>query len=222
MDYFSSEIDGSQLDVVLIGIGGRKPWLELTGSIYESEIQLCVSSGLAGGLRADHATGDVLVADKVIASQRDICAFSDAGMVAAAVGLGAKKVSAFYTADHVVLKAVEKRELGAVGEAVEMESFEVMIEGGMFSEKTVAIRCISDSVDEDLPLDFNRVSNDSGEVSIARILGQVAGSPSSVPALVRFGQRSKAAAENLAEFLERYLVAIVKSYASEFDGARIS
>ena len=220
MDYFTSDLDGSTIDVLLIGMSGKKPWLEVPGEIYDSEIELCVSSGLAGGLRPEHLIGEILVADKVIAAQRDICAFSDTGMLDAAVALGAKKVSAFYTADHVVLNSTEKYELGSLAEAVEMESFEVLMEGGMFAAKTVALRAISDTVDEDLPLDFNRVTDDSGDVSITRILGQIAGSPQSVPALVRFGQRSRSAAESLANFLERYLVTIVKAHASESYGVR--
>ena len=220
MDYFTSEINGSRLDVFLIGVGGRKPWLEVTGAIYESEIQLCVASGLAGGLRPEHKLGEILVAEKVLAPPRDISAFSERSMVDVAVSAGAKKVWCFYTTDHVVLTSAEKRELGSFADAVEMESFDVLTEGGMFSEKTVAIRAISDTVDEDLPLDFNRVTDDAGDVSITRILGQSAVSPASIPALVRFGQRSKSAAEALASFLERYLVTIVTSHASEFDGAR--
>ena len=220
MDYFTSEINGSRIDVFLIGVGGRKPWLEVTGNIYESEIQLCVSSGLAGGLRPEHRIGEILVAEKVLAPPRDISAFSERAMVDAAVSAGAKKVWCFYTTDHVVLTSAEKRELGALADAVEMESFDVLTEGGMFAEKTVAIRAISDTVDEDLPLDFNRVTDDSGDVSITRILGQIAGSPTMVPALVRFARRSNSAAELLAGFLERYLLAIVTAHAAEFDGAR--
>ena len=222
MHYFTSDMDGSRIDVLLIGVSGKKPWLEVTGEIYDSEIQLCISSGLAGGLRAEHAIGEILVADKVIAPQRDICSFSDTAMLDAAVSVGAKKVSAFYTTDHVVLTSVEKKQLGQLADAVEMESFAVLTEGAMFAEKTVAIRAISDTVDEDLPLDFNRVTDVNGDVSVARILGQIAGAPTSVPALVRFGQRSKAAAESLAKFLERYLVDVVTASASKLDGVRIS
>ena len=45
----------------------------------------------------------------------------------------------------------------------------------------VAIRAISDLADEDLPLDMNEVFTDEGQVSIPRILGQVALHPQSIP-----------------------------------------
>ena len=222
MDYFCSEINGSRIDVLLTGVSGKKPWLDLTGSLYESEIQLCISSGLAGGLRDHQIIGDILVAEKVLAPPKDISAFSERSLIDAAVSQGAKKVATFYTTDHVVLTSAEKRQLGAFADAVEMESFAVLIEGGTFAEKIVAIRAISDTVDEDLPLDFNRVTDAGGEISITRILGQIAGSPTAVPALVRFGQRSRSAAEALAAFLERYLLSLVNAQAIEFDGARTS
>jgi adenosylhomocysteine nucleosidase len=220
MDYFTSAINSAHIDVLLTGIGGRKPWLEVAGAIYESEIQLCVSSGLAGGLRPEHQIGEVLVAEKVLAPTRNTSAASELAMVDAAVSAGAKKVACFYTADRVVLASAEKRELGEFADAVEMESFGVLIEGRRFAEKIVAVRAVSDTVDEDLPLDFNRVADDSGEISITRVLGQIALSPTSVPALVRFGQRSKSAAEGLANFLERYILSIVAAHATEVEGAR--
>jgi hypothetical protein len=86
-----------------------------------------------------------------------------------------------------------------------MESGEVLHEAAAFGAKAVAVRGISDSVEEDLPLDFNRVTTNLGDVSIKRVLGQMVKNPGAVPSLIRFGQQSRLAAERLAEFLDRYL-----------------
>jgi predicted trehalose synthase len=74
----------------------------------------------------------------------------------------------------------------------------------------VAIRAVSDGVGEDLPVDFNRVLTKQGDVSIPRILGEVLRSPQSLPALVRFGQQSRRAADALAKFLDNYLRILVQ------------
>ena len=208
VDYFSTQFGGAELDVFLTGIGGKSAWLEVATAIYDSEIDVCISSGLAGGLRPVHKIGEILVAEKVLAAERDLSAFSEPSLVESAVAMGAKR-ALFYTADHVVLTAAEKQKLGAFADAVEMESCGVLVEAGLFAAKTVAIRAISDTSEEDLPLDFNKVTNVSGDVSLARVLGEVVSAPSSIPALVRFGQRSRIAAQSLANYLERYLQALV-------------
>ena len=122
-----------------------------------------------------------------------------------AIESGGREVDSFYSADHVVISADEKRELGRTYDVVEMESGEVLHEAAGFGARVVAIRGISDSVEEDLPLNFNRVVNVSGEVSMPRVLGEVVKHPSAVPRLIRFGQQSRMAAERLGDFLDRYI-----------------
>jgi len=209
MDYHSTEISGAEVDVFLTGVGGKSGWLGAASAICGSEIDVCISSGFAGGLRPEHGIGQILVAEKVLSARRDIVASSESSLIACAVSAGAKRVPFFCTADRVVLHAAEKLELARFGDAVEMESFGVLKEAGMFAGRTVAVRAISDTADEDLPLDFNRVTNDTGDVSIKRVLGEVASAPGSIPALIRFAKRSKLAAESLANFLERFLAALV-------------
>ena len=215
MEYFTSDTGNGRIDVVLTGMGCKKPWLVLVNEIYETEIDLCVSTGLAGALRPEHHLGDILVARKVLAPPRDMTAFSEDSMVHGAVSLGAGSVEYFYTAERVITSAAEKRKLGDIADAVEMESFGVLMESGMFAEKAVAIRAISDEVDENLPLDFNHVATGHGEVSIGKVLSRAVASPASVPTLIRFGKRSRQAAESLADFLERFVSGVSAMAASE-------
>src|SRR6202041_2278330 len=96
--------------------------------------------------------------------------------------------------------------------AVEMESFEILLESAAYGIPAVAIRAISDTLDDDLPLDMNRIFTDEGQVSIPRVLGQVALHPTSVPDLVRLGQNSKTAAEALARFLDKYVTTVSQRF----------
>ena len=208
-DYFSTKIGDNEINVLLTGIGCRRAWLEAAKVLWNSDVDICISSGLAGGLRDAHRLGEILVAESVLASKWDKAIPCDPVLVDSAAATGAKKVKAFYTADHVVLRASDKRSLSVFADAVEMESAEVLLKGAAFGAKVAAIRSISDTVDEDLPLDFNKVAGDSGEVSMRRIVGSVASAPASIPALVRFGRQSRRAAESLAVFLEKYLQVMV-------------
>ena len=208
-DCFSTKIDDNEIDVLLTGIGCRRAWLEAIKVLWNGDVDICISSGLAGGLRDGHRLGEILVAENVLASKRDQAIQCNPVLVESAAATGAKKVKAFYTADHVILRSSDKRNLSVFADAVEMESGEILLEAAAFGAKVAAIRSISDTVDEDLPLDFNRVTDDSGDVSMKRILGEIVSAPSSIPALVRFGQQSKGAAESLAAFLEKYLQILV-------------
>jgi adenosylhomocysteine nucleosidase len=133
-------------------------------------------------------------------------------LLAFAAECGATLVGQFYSAERVVGRAEEKRYLGEHSDAVDMESFEILLESAAFGIPAIAIRAISDTVDDDLPLDMNRILTDEGQVSIPRVLGQVAMHPASVPDLVRLGRNSKTAAESLAQFLDKFVATLSQRF----------
>jgi len=191
-----------ELIVLLTGIGGRRAWAEATRVIWDGNVDVCISSGLAGALREEHRPGDVLAAKEVHATNRKKVIPSDLALLELASACGAKVADVFYSVDRVIGRSSEKSELGAKADAVEMESGDIMLEAVAFGAKVIAIRAISDAVEEDLPLDFNRVTSESGEVSIAKVLAQTAAHPGSIPALIRFARQSRNAAEKLATVLD--------------------
>jgi nucleoside phosphorylase len=199
---YSALIPDGELVVLLTGIGGRRAWAEATKVIWDGNVDICISSGLAGALQEQHRPGDVLAAREVHATNWKKVIPSDADLLELASACGAKLADAFYSADHVLVHSSEKSELSTKADAVEMESGEVMLEAVAFGAKVIAIRAISDAVEEDLPVDFNRVTSEAGEVSIAKIVAQAAAHPGSIPALIRFGRQSRNAAERLAIVLD--------------------
>jgi nucleoside phosphorylase len=206
MDCHFARIGDAEIKVLLTGIAAKRPWVEAARILWDAGIDTCISSGLAGSLKREHRPGDILAAESVYATQRKATIFCDHALVNAASVCGAKVVKSFYSTDHVVIRAEEKQQLGLRADAVEMESGEVLQHVAAFRAKGIAVRGISDGAEEDLPLDFNRVTTDSGDVSLKRVLGQVAKNVAAIPSLIRFGQQSRLAAEKLADFLDRYLV----------------
>jgi adenosylhomocysteine nucleosidase len=199
---YSSQMKDGELIVLLTGVGGRRAWAEATKVIWDGNVDVCISSGLAGALREKHRPGDVLAAREVHATKWKKVIPSDADLLELASACGAKVADAFYSVDRVIVRSSEKSELGAKADAVEMESADIMLEAVAFGAKVIAIRAISDAVEEDLPVDFNRVTSEAGDVSIAKIVAQAAAHPSSIPALIRFGRQSRNAAEKLAIVLD--------------------
>src|SRR5260370_33415019 len=59
-EYFAARIGAANVNVVLTGVGGKSAWLETTRIVWDGDVDICVSSGLAGALRAEHRLGDSL------------------------------------------------------------------------------------------------------------------------------------------------------------------
>jgi hypothetical protein len=133
-------------------------------------------------------------------------------LVSFAEEFGATVVDRFYSSGRVIARSEEKRLWGKAAGAVEMESFDVLSVATESGIPAIALRSISDTADESLPLDMNRIFSDEGQVSLPRVLGELVRHPGSVPSLVRLGQNSRAAAESLAHFLDGYVGLIADRY----------
>ena len=205
---------------VVTGIGARNMQAELKESLSEGA-DLCVASGLAGSLKREHAVGTILVAKAIKRSGTSIVMRSDSSLLKAAVECGAVPVEYFYTADAVANSVSEKMRLGETADAIEMESFQILDEARQHGVPAVAVRAVSDSVDRDMPLDFNRAIGKDGAIGLLPALSQVLATPSRLPQLVRFGFESASAARKLAHFLDRYLKCLSADAKWQFNTARM-
>jgi len=210
MQFFSARFAESEVIILLTGIGAKKINPETMRTVFSDKMDVCISSGLAGALKSEYQLADILAAQRV-ANGTGNSAACDHSLLAVASEAGAKTVTCFHTADHVVLDAQEKRELGKTADAVEMESADILFSAKAMGAKIIAIRGISDVSSENLPLDFNRVTTDSGEVSIPRVLVELALRPQSMPGLIRFGRNSRVAAEKLCRFLDVYVSKVISA-----------
>lgn len=217
----ASEIGGAELGVLLTGAGPRQAAREMAkvSPGDTAEFAACISTGLAGGLRPQIKTGSVLAARGVISGNAgedsvDSALESSAALLSFAGECGAEIVDCFYTAGGVISRAEEKRHLGEQASAVEMESYEILRLTQERGIPAVAVRAICDTAQEDLPLDMNGIFTGEGQVSVARVVGQLALHPASLPQLVKIGQQSKRAAESLAKFLEAYVTRLAEKMQS--------
>lgn len=202
-----AEFGGTEVAVLLTGVGvshARRGVAEISSGTC-GPIDFIISSGLAGGLRREYEIGQVLAARSVFANGANGPMPSSAHLMALASECGATLVDGFFSADHVVTASNEKRALGDLASAVEMESFEVLRRAAEIGVPAIAVRAISDVSEEDLPIDTNRIFSANGEISITRVLGEVARRPQSIPGLVRFGRQCRVAAGSLAHFLDSYV-----------------
>ncbi len=206
---WESRTGAIELRVVLTGMGpGRAA---RAGSVLlDDRPDVCISSGLAGALRPEHRPGEILAAREVSLAGSSSVVRSDERLYQFALLCGAKPAARFHTSPTLLRSAQEKASLGAVADAVEMESFSVLAEAARREVPAVAIRAVSDAVDEDLPLDFARVVTERGAVSLPRLMAQIARSPWSLPGVVRFGRKSRRSATLLAGYLERCVATLAE------------
>jgi nucleoside phosphorylase len=204
VDVFRAGIGSAKVDFVVMGMGVENAF-RLASALLGEPYQVCITSGFAGALREAHQVGHILVADAVQElgkSQTLACARN---LVHAAENDGASRVKMFLTSDHVIRTVEEKKQLAPFADAVEMESFGVLMAAAARKRSTVAIRVISDSMRTDMPAIVDTAVDEMGRVKIAGVVRYVARHPLHLPALIRLGRDSKTAAEALAHFLEAFI-----------------
>src|SRR5258708_34937718 len=104
---YSAQIRDGELIVLLTGVGGRRAWAEATRVIWDGNVDVCISSGLAGALREEHRPGDVLAAKEVHATNRKNVIPSDLALLHLATTCGPKVPHAFFTLDRGLVRSTE-------------------------------------------------------------------------------------------------------------------
>jgi adenosylhomocysteine nucleosidase len=200
---FEAQLGGARVRAVLTGMGQAHA-LEAARRMLPDRPDICISTGLAGALRSEYRPGDLLAARLVSEVGEPVAVASHPGLLATAVDCGARQVERFATSRTLVSRAEEKLRLSKQAEAVEMESYIILAEAARYGVPAVAVRAIGDTVDFDMPYDFERVRDARGQIRIGGIVAQVLRHPSGLPALLALARDCRLAARHLADFLDAY------------------
>lgn len=201
---YEAKVGPTDVRVVLTG-AGRFAAQRALGHAFDHDPDVCIASGLAGALKPAYPPGAILAARTVADVNGTRVIRSDSGLVSSAGECGARVVEKFLVSDRVVSTAEEKKSLGLSGDAVDMESVLVLAAAVHHRVRAVAIRAISDGVESSLPLDFDRVFDERGAVSMPKVLGQAVMRPHRIGGLIRLAHESERAAAALAKFLDAYV-----------------
>lgn len=207
---YETENGPNTIWVALTGMGSRskRDSFLLGFHAKEAGVEVFVSSGLAGSLRKEHAVGEIIAPERIGNLREANGIPSNRELLDAARESGAKIIAALLTADHIVKTSEEKERLAFFGDAVDMESNSLMSALNGQGIPSVTVRAISDASDEDLPIDFDQCLSEEGKLNPVHLLQRLLRRPSKIPALVRFGVRSKKAAAKLASFLDSFTAAL--------------
>jgi adenosylhomocysteine nucleosidase len=209
---YETRIDRVHLRVVLTGIGSNSA-TAVAETIFREKPDLCIASGLAGGLSETLRVADVVAAERVSGPTGASIA-CDPSALELGLKCGARHIHALYSAPAIVITVEQKRQLSAIGEAVDMESQTILGESQQRNIPALALRAISDTATFDLPLDLNRALSPQGKIHRGRLLAAVVQRPTALPGLVRLGILGHRAATALAECLDACLVRLAGEQAS--------
>jgi len=211
LECYETAIPGSEVLAAVTGVGSSNAARAMRYILKARMPDAVVASGLAGGLKPKYGVGDVLAARCVRSERGDQQVSSSDALLRLAVERGAKAVDSMVSASAIVRTVEDKARLGELADAVDMESLAILTETRRAGIAAVAVRCVADTAGFDIPCDFSKMLDERGGMRLWRLALEPLRAPHRLPVLIRFALASRRAACRLAEFLDGYVEAVVKS-----------
>jgi len=171
-----------------------------------------LSAGFAGALCDRLARHDLLMADGLVDLSGNCLAIDLKVDPQSLAGTPGVHVGRLLTADRVIRLPDEKRALGREHEAlaVDMETYAAAEVCRRRQVRLLAVRVISDAVDDELPPDVERLTRQkSTAAQLGAAVGAVWNRPASAKDMYRLRENALLASDRLAKFLESILKQLV-------------
>jgi adenosylhomocysteine nucleosidase len=190
------------VSILIVGIGRHNAEKSVRESLAATKFatpELVLTCGFAGGLNPDLKIGDVVCE----APEPSTSSLQLSTRLAAAGATPAKIFCADRIATTVAEKKKVREETGA--DVVEMESEAIHAVCREHGIPCATVRVISDTANEDLPLDFNALSKPDKSLDFGKLLFAIAKSPGKIGALMQLQKKTSFAAARLAAVLEKII-----------------
>jgi adenosylhomocysteine nucleosidase len=186
----------SGVSILITGIGRQNAEKSLREFLATHSPELVLTCGFAGGLNPDLKLGEIIFELSTLNSQ----------LSTRLLASGAKPAKIF-CADRIATTVAEKKKLRAEtgADAVEMESAAIHAVCRERGIPCATVRVISDTANEDLPLDFNALSKPDKNLDFGKLFLAIAKSPGKIGALMQLQRKTKFAAEQLAGVLQKII-----------------
>lgn len=179
---------------LVVGIGPRNAARAIAQACEPPRPGLVLTCGFCGGLDPALKWGDI------------VCETNDEALQMLLADAGGK-IGRFHCAERIAVTAAEKQALAQStgAQAVEMESGPIQAHCRQVGVRCATVRVVSDTAQEDLPLDFNVLFNAQMRPSPIALARELCRRPSVVPKLIRLNGANNQCAVRLADFLMRIL-----------------
>ncbi|MBI2823844.1 MAG: 5'-methylthioadenosine nucleosidase [Planctomycetia bacterium] len=202
-------LSGRRVVVVESGAGRLAAARATQALIGAHKPEWVISAGFAGGLNSAVERGGIVIGSEIVDVSGRALSIDLRGEYAPAARV---HVGRLLTVDKIVRAPAEKKALGEQHQAlaVDMESWAVGEVCRQDKVRFLAIRVISDAVDDELPKELDRLVM---QTSTAGRLGAAAGTlirrPSSIKDMWRLKEEALVASDALAKFLAQLVRQIV-------------
>jgi adenosylhomocysteine nucleosidase len=217
---FSGRRGGIELLLVCGGVGARCAARAAQAVLSGWKPDALLMAGVAGALSPDLRVADIVIGDRVLGEDEEW--LPDLAPTAAPDSDHVRR-GPILSLDRVLLTPADKQ--SAVRNhrptpnaqrptplasrlpplAIEMETAAVARAAISAGVRWGAVRAISDTAGESLPLDFDRLRDEEGDLPVSRVVLAALTSPRGIPGLMRLGRHTALAAARLADFLAGWI-----------------
>ena len=196
-----------ELVLLETGEGVANAERHLEAWLAQNTARAVLSIGFAGALSGTLKIGDLVIADRI----RDSSEKPGEKLLAAAKEVRVEppaRIGVAFTSHEILWQSLSKRALASSLDDnelgfVDMESTAIASVCARRGIPFLIIRSISDLLNEDLPLDFNRYRSPDGRVRPTEVIGAALLKPTALKGLISLRKRSRLCAERMAEFVDR-------------------
>jgi adenosylhomocysteine nucleosidase len=212
LDFHEGTLGGQPVALLALGVGREcaRVAAEMTIRCYRPD--LIISAGFGGSLSPDVRAGEIVVGTEIAEVTKDLGSElcwqkTDVSLAIPEtdhnVGNVRVHCGMLLSTEEMVLRAATKARLGKItgALAVDMETAAVARVAAAYNTRLMAVRCISDNHNENLPDEFNDFFV-MGQLQPGRIISACASSPRVMLSLARLGYRANVAGTHLALYLE--------------------
>jgi nucleoside phosphorylase len=179
------------------GIRAENATRSLESFLAKHSVQMVWNIGFAGALSHSLRVGDLLIPDDQVKFDPAIERLNSEGLQI--------RHGVPVSTDRILWRAEEKRALLQTEKLawVDLESSAIAALCAHQNVPCLILRCISDSLNENLPLDLNSFFGADGHIASKNILKAIIRQPSALPSLFKLRQKSNLCAQKLAACVTR-------------------
>jgi adenosylhomocysteine nucleosidase len=212
---------GRHLIVVRSGAGREAAQRVTEALISGHEPKWVISAGFAGGLHPELKRHDILMADGLVdldGNRLSVDLKVDPAVLAQTRGV---HLGTLLTADRIIRLPGEKRALGDKHHAmaVDMETFAVAQVCRRHKIRFMAVRVITDGVDDELPPDVEHLMKQQTSIrKVGAVVGTIMNRPGSVKDMYNLKENALVASDRLAKFLASMMTQLPAPEGGKLEG----